>query len=118
MPKAVIASAVVLSGTAVLAQDTGNLTQAPPPAPCQAVSELVELPEFMPGLGQLFVDPATLPPHEMAGMVGRVVVGHPRDTGWEDLPSEGGDLPQAALAAFPPVEEILAAGRIDAESPT
>ena len=35
--------------------------QAPPPAPYQAVSELVPLPDFLPGLGQLFVDPATLP---------------------------------------------------------
>ena len=41
-----------------LAQDVG---MAPPPAPYQAVSALVELPDFLPGLGQLFVDPATLP---------------------------------------------------------
>jgi hypothetical protein len=46
------------AGLPALAQDVGS---APPPAPYQAVSELVELPEFLPGLGQLFVDPATLP---------------------------------------------------------
>ncbi len=34
---------------------------APPAAPYQAVSALVPLPDFIPGLGQLFVDPATLP---------------------------------------------------------
>ena len=34
---------------------------APPPAPYQPVAELVPLPDFLPGLGQLFVDPATLP---------------------------------------------------------
>jgi len=34
---------------------------APPEAPYQAVSALVKLPDFIPGLGQLFVDPATLP---------------------------------------------------------
>jgi hypothetical protein len=34
---------------------------APPPAPYQAISKLVPLPDFIPGLGNLFVDPATLP---------------------------------------------------------
>jgi hypothetical protein len=34
---------------------------APPPAPYRKVSELVRLPGFLPGLGQLFVDPKTLP---------------------------------------------------------
>jgi hypothetical protein len=39
----------------------GDMTKAPPPAPFQPVSALVTLPDFLPGLGQLFVDPATLP---------------------------------------------------------
>jgi hypothetical protein len=39
-----------------LAQD-----QAPPGGKYQKVSELVKLPDFLPGLGQLYVDPATLP---------------------------------------------------------
>lgn len=34
---------------------------APPPAPYQKVSALVKLPDFLPGLGQLYVDPKTLP---------------------------------------------------------
>lgn len=34
---------------------------APPPTPYAKVSELVPLPDFLPGLGTLFVDPATLP---------------------------------------------------------
>ena len=53
-------------------------------------------------------------PHEMAGMVGRIVVGQPGDPSWETA-QEGGDLPEAALAAFPPVEDILAARRIEGE---
>ena len=61
MLKTTVATAALLAGTAALAQEAGDLTQAPPPAPFAAVSELVELPEFLPGLGQLFVDPATLP---------------------------------------------------------
>ena len=35
-------------------------------------------------------------PHEMAGMVGRIVVGEPRDAGWEDAASDAGDLPEMA----------------------
>ena len=38
-----------------------SVDAAPPPAPYQQVSALVKLPDFLPGLGQLFVDPATLP---------------------------------------------------------
>lgn len=34
---------------------------APPAAPFQKVSELVTLPDFLPGLGTLYVDPASLP---------------------------------------------------------
>ena len=61
MLKHMITMAGLLGATTALAQDAGDRTQAPPPAPYQAVSDLVELPEFLPGLGQLFVDPATLP---------------------------------------------------------
>ena len=35
--------------------------QAPPGGSYQAVSKLVPLPDFLPGLGTLYVDPATLP---------------------------------------------------------
>lgn len=59
-----------------LAADNAPLT-APPDAPYAAVSDLVPLPDFIPGLGQLFVDPDTLP----AGTVGHVDMmynaGHP-----------------------------------------
>jgi hypothetical protein len=57
-------------------------------------------------------------PHEMAGMVGRVVVGQPQDAGWEGPSDDAGDLPEEAFAAFPSVEEILASGRVDRESRT
>jgi len=50
-------------------------------------------------------------PHEHAGMVGRIVVGAaPVDwQGWPD-----GDLPAAALAAFPDVGAIIAKGTVPA----
>lgn len=35
--------------------------KAPPQEPYKAVSSLVKLPDFIPGIGQLFVDPSTLP---------------------------------------------------------
>jgi hypothetical protein len=53
------AFAALLAGSLpALAQD---VTKSPPPAPYQQVSKLVKLPDFLPGIGQLFVDPATLP---------------------------------------------------------
>lgn len=36
-------------------------TKAPPGGAYKQVSSLVKLPEFIPGLGKLYVDPATLP---------------------------------------------------------
>lgn len=57
-----VLATVFFGGVAVAsAQDTASVTESPPPAPYQKVSELVPLPDFIPGLGQLFVDPATLP---------------------------------------------------------
>ena len=40
---------------------TQSQTKAPPGGTYKAVSTLVPLPDFIPGLGTLFVDPATLP---------------------------------------------------------
>lgn len=52
-------------------------------------------------------------PHEMAGMVGRIVVGSPDDPGWEGPASMTDDLPDAAASAFPSVEDILDKGWTD-----
>ena len=41
--------------------DASAVAKAPPGAPYQAVSSLVKLPDFLPGMGQLHVDPKTLP---------------------------------------------------------
>ncbi|MGB3275872.1 MAG: DUF5602 domain-containing protein [Castellaniella sp.] len=55
-------AAVVLCFGASVAQAAGtSALKAPPAAPYKAVSSLVKLPDFIPGMGQLFVDPATLP---------------------------------------------------------
>ena len=61
MLKQIIAVTSSLVATTGLAQDKAVPANAPPPAPYAQVSQLVELPDFIPGLGTLFVDPASLP---------------------------------------------------------
>ena len=50
---------LAFGATAALAAD--QVATAPPSGAYKPVSSLVKLPDFLPGLGQLFVDPATLP---------------------------------------------------------
>lgn len=54
-------------------------------------------------------------PHEMAAMVGRIVVGGPSDAGWDGPSAEAGDVPDQVLAALPPVEKILEHGMLRPE---
>ncbi len=56
-------AAAVIAATSLpfAALAAASVETSPPPAPYQQVSKLVKLPDFVPGLGQLFVDPATLP---------------------------------------------------------
>ena len=49
---------LVLSAAPAAAQ---SVEKAPPPAPYKKVSELVKLPDFIPGMGTLYVDPKKLP---------------------------------------------------------
>lgn len=55
-----LALALTVAGslTAVAAD---QVLTAPPSGAYKQVSKLVKLPDFLPGLGQLYVDPATLP---------------------------------------------------------
>ena len=52
-----LAALVAIAGPAAAA----GVQKAPPPVPYQQVSKLVKLPDFLPGLGTLYVDPKTLP---------------------------------------------------------
>lgn len=54
-------------------------------------------------------------PHEHAGMVGRIVVGHPVGPKGDGVASQTGRaeaIPEAALRAFPSIEEIMRRGII------
>lgn len=58
-PVSVAACALALTALPALADNA--LMTAPPAAPFAKVSDLVALPDFLPGLGTLYVDPAALP---------------------------------------------------------
>ncbi len=58
----IAAAAMIASASPAFAHSPSEaIAKSPPAAPYKQVSKLVKLPDFIPGLGQLFVDPATLP---------------------------------------------------------
>lgn len=60
--KTVFAAGILAATTSIAsAHDERALMTAPAGDPYVQVSEVLPLPEFIPGLGTLFVDPATLP---------------------------------------------------------
>jgi plastocyanin len=54
-------------------------------------------------------------PHEMAAMVGRIVVGTPDDTGWEGSSNDKSDVSEDVLNALPSVQKILSEGAVRKE---
>ena len=56
-----IAAAIAILAVTALPAAAQNVEKSPPGGTYKKVSELVKLPDFLPGLGQLFVDPKTLP---------------------------------------------------------
>jgi len=56
-----IAAAIAILAVTALPAAAQNVMKSPPGGDYKKVSELVKLPDFLPGLGQLFVDPKTLP---------------------------------------------------------
>ncbi|MEZ6012509.1 MAG: plastocyanin/azurin family copper-binding protein [Hyphomonas sp.] len=53
-------------------------------------------------------------PHEMAAMVGRIVVGRPGDRGWQGPAPATDDVSPEVLAALPSVDQVLTRGRVEA----
>lgn len=97
---------------------SSDVTSSPPAAPYEAVSGLVELPDFIPGLGQLFVDPATLPAgpflaYDHDGALVSTIYMLPvkdlnPDKRFEDLAAPGGEVDHVDVyfnAGHPGVEE-------------
>lgn len=60
-PLPLLTTVLALAVTPALAHDEKALMVAPPDAPYVQVSDVLPLPEFLPGLGTLFVNPDTLP---------------------------------------------------------
>ncbi|HNQ99081.1 MAG TPA: hypothetical protein PKN52_03710, partial [Trueperaceae bacterium] len=57
---ALVALVVTLVAATAAAQD-GDLLQSPPPEPYVAASAILPLPDFIPGAGALYIDPADAP---------------------------------------------------------
>lgn len=98
-------AATLLAATTLPAFAAGpgeTVAASPPAAPYQQVSKLVKLPDFLPGLGQLFVDPATLPAgpflaYDRDGRLVSTIYMIPiedlnPDRRFDDLPAPGGDV--------------------------
>src|SRR5690606_17222522 len=60
---ALVLALVPIGFTTAIAKEasTADVAKGPPAEPYKAVSSLVKLPDFLPGMGQLYVDPSTLP---------------------------------------------------------
>ena len=113
--------AMLLAGSfAAFAHDVpAEIAKSPPSGAYKAVSGLVKLPDFLPGLGQLFVDPATLPAgpflaYDHDGALVSTIYMLPvdelsdPDKRFEDLAAPGGDVDHVDVyfnAGHPGVEE-------------
>ena len=115
-----LASAMLLAGSvAALAHDVpAEVAKSPPAGAFKAVSSLVKLPDFLPGMGQLFVDPATLPAgpflaYDHDGALVSTIYMLPMkdlnpDKSFDDLAAPGGDVDHVDVyynAGHPGVEE-------------
>ena len=111
-------ASVAVAAVAALAMPAVAQETAPPGGNYKKVSELVKLPDFLPGLGQLYVDPATLPAgpflaYDHDGKLVSTVYMIPvedmnPDKKFDDLASPGGDVDHVDVyfnAGHPGVEK-------------
>lgn len=104
MQRLAIASLLCLLALPVAAQ---NVSQAPPPAPYKRVSTLVHLPDFIPGIGTLYVNPSTLPAgpflayDHQGKLISTIYMIPLKDMNdqkkWADLSSPGGRVDHVSL---------------------
>jgi len=110
-----LAALAALSTTPAFAQAVDT---APPPAPYARVSDLVALPDFLPGIGELYIDPATLPAgpflaydhegHLVATIYMVPIAALQAGTTFDDLATPGGAVDHVDIyynAGHPGVEE-------------
>lgn len=115
----ILASLLLAASVPVLAHEVpADIAKAPPAGDFAAVSSLVKLPDFLPGMGQLFVDPDTLPAgpflaYDHDGVLVSTIYMLPikdlnPDTRFEDLAAPGGNVDHVDVyfnAGHPGVEE-------------
>lgn len=94
--------AAMLAAGVTASAEAADTSVAPPGDPYAKVSDLVPLPDFIPGLGTLYVDPATLPagPFLAYGKDGRLV-------------STVYMIPLADLDAQKPFDNLAVGGPVD-----
>ena len=113
-------AAALLAGHTLAALADGHespVAMAPPAGAFQPVADLVPLPEFLPGIGQLFVDPGTLPAgpflaYDREGALVSTIYMIPvadlnPDTSFDDLSAPGGNVDHVDIyfnAGHPGVE--------------
>jgi len=103
---------------ALPASAADHVEKAPPGGAYKKVSELVKLPDFLPGLGTLFVDPKTLPAgpflaYDREGRLVSTVYMIPTEDitaqkKFDDLPAPGGKVDHVSMyfnAGHPGVEK-------------
>ena len=115
-----LALAMMLAGALpALAHDVpAEIAKSPPSGAFKAVSSLVKLPDFLPGMGQLYVDPASLPAgpflaYDHDGKLVSTIYMLPikdlnPDKRFEDLKAPGGNVDHVDVyfnAGHPGVEE-------------
>ncbi len=95
-----------------------NVEKAPPPPPYKKVSQLVKLPNFIPGIGTLYVDPKTIPEgpwlaYDHHGRLVSTIYMIPlkdldAQKNWANLPDPGGKVYNVSInfnAGHPGVQE-------------
>ncbi len=116
MRKTFIAAALV--SALVVPAYAANIQHAPPGAPYKKVSTLVKLPNFLPGIGILYVNPKTLPAgpflaYDRQGRLVSTIYMIPlkdldKQKEFADLPAPGGPVDHVSLyynAGHPGVPE-------------
>jgi hypothetical protein len=111
-------AAVAILALAAIPAAAQSVSKAPPGGDYKKVSELVKLPDFLPGLGTLYVNPKTLPAgpflaYDHAGKLVSTIYMIPlKDLDgqkkFDDLPAPGGKVDHVSMyfnAGHPGVQE-------------